>query len=227
LAILVVLGDTVSLGLIQCVLVVVAVSVPAALYGQTVPDVGAPRVSALTPRGGPFGIYKGMTKAELERVAKVTSAEPGLYHLTRVPSPHSSFESYSVALTATLGVCKVFATSALISTNNFGTQLRSRFDDIAEAIEAKYGRGVHADYLRSGSLWEESRYWMMGLLEKDRTLSGGWQGTAAAPLPDGISAIALEALAASTDEGALCLTYDFDNIKPCIAEINKKKNSVF
>jgi hypothetical protein len=206
--------------------------VPAAALAQarpepSVPNLSVPKVTSLTPRAGPFGIYKGMSKAELQNIARIVPLDTGLYSLTRVPNPHSAFTSYAVAFTERLGVCKVFATTSAIQTNNFGTQLRSEFNDIAEALETKYGRHITTDNVKSGSLWDEPRDWMMGLLKKDRTFATIWESTPATPLPDGISAIGLEALASSTDTGALRLTYDFDTVKSCVAEINKKKNSVF
>ena len=194
---------------------------------QSIPEVGAPKVSSLTPRGGPFGIYKGMTRAELQRTGKLVVVDTGTFRLSSVPSPHAAFESYLVLFTEKLGVCRVVAIGTDITTNDFGTQVRAKFGDITEALDAKYGQHREADFLRSGSLWKESQYWMMGLLKKDRTLAAYWEASAAKPLPDGIEAIILEALATNSSTAFLRLVYDFDTVDACVAEIKKKKNSVF
>jgi hypothetical protein len=175
--------------------------------------------------GGPFGLHAGMTKQELSRIGKLEQPEGSLsYSLSTVPLPHRSFESYMVVITDKAGLCKISAIGKTVFSSVYGTELQSAFDDVEEALTKKYGSHERTDGLRSGSIWDEPKDWMMGLHQKERYLATYWFLDRGATLSDHIVAIALEAHALSGNKGWLELSYEFDNFKACKDELTSKSN---
>lgn len=134
----------------------------------------APPVKAVKkgPWNGPFGVQMGLSVADLEASGlKLTKMQPGIYSSETAPSPHQAFEGYNFVISSTSGLCKVNAVGKDIATNSFGESIRSTFSDLKNALTEKYGKPSNDyDFLRKGSIWRDSRDWMMALKLKDRTL---------------------------------------------------------
>lgn len=176
---------------------------------------------------GPLGLDKGMTLPELEKQGRfVEEKEQYWYKSRRLNNGNDNFEEYSVLVVPGHGLCKIIAVGIDISTSSYGDELKSRFKDLTDALSVKYGAPTSTyDFLRSGSIWDEGRDFMMGLAKKERTLTNFWQSSKGAELKDGLSAISLAGNALSSSKGYLVLTYEFDNIDSCLAARKSKANS--
>lgn len=179
---------------------------------------------------GPFGLHKGMTKAELQSVAgPLKEDQPAIYSTTRVPRPHPSFEAYSLVATPAYGLCKIVAIGNTLDMNAFGTQLQEEFARIEEPLTQKYGTPNKMDFLQSGSIWGDPQDWSMALAKEERTLADYWT-TSLSPevnARDHLQAISLTAKALSNSRGYVVLSYEFDNASPCLEEVKRLKNAVF
>ncbi len=58
---------------------------------------------------------------------------------------------------------------------------------------AKYGKRTKYDYLRSGSIWDEPKDWMMSLRQEERTLALFWSIDNGSVLAEHVSGISLQA----------------------------------
>lgn len=188
--------------------------------------------AAATPRPsgrktGPFGLYMGMTKAELAKLGKLENREPGVFVIDPVPQSHPDFESYMLLVSERHGLCRIMAIGKTISTNVYGTAITAKFEQIRDAISSKYGKRKNFDFLNAGSIWNEPRDWMMAVLKEERTLASYWNEEIGSNLVDQVAAIGLKVMALSDDSAYLTLSYDFENVDPCVEDIKSRANSVF
>lgn len=173
---------------------------------------------------GPFGLEMGISLAELSKQMKLNLKESNVYTTMSVPKSHKDFDNYQLIITPAHGLCKVIAFSLPIRTSVYGTELVSKFTSIEEVLSAKYGTPERFDFSNSGSIWNESRDWMMGLVKKERSLMTFWLNTKL-ELPNNISTIKLDAVAANTELAMVILTYEFINVNQCINWIKSQDNS--
>ena len=132
-----------------------------------------------------------------------------------VPRPHSAFDTYIVQGHPSTGVCWVKGMTPSIDTNSFGSQLRSKVDEIAAQLNEVYGKGNDRSFLMSGSIWTESEDWMMSLLKEERYYSREWPAAAGTPLPNHLKTIYLFAKATQSSKGYVGLEYAFENEGEC------------
>ncbi len=183
------------------------------------------------PWAGPFGVAKGITREDLESAIELKAVpETANYASKTAPVPHSSFDQYNYSISPDSGLCRVSAASVDINTGDFGSELKSEFVRFKDMLSEKYGKPSSSyDFLRSGSLWTDGRYWMMGLLKKDRVLASFWEAkidkaTGASTLPNNLKGFAIEGRAIGPNVGYVSITYEFDNIEDC-QKANKKESS--
>ena len=183
--------------------------------------------STFSALAAPFGLTKGMGLEELKKQGTfVPGNQQYVYTSKSINNGHPDFEAYSVVLTPEHGLCKIIAIGKDVETNGFGSELESKYKNLIEAMSGRYGPpGKNYDFLRAGSIWKESQYWMMGLLKKDRTLTAFWSKPENNNLPDALQSIMLDTVALSGSKGYLQLAYEFDNVDACIAFTKAKKNS--
>ena len=182
---------------------------------------------AFSAVAGPLGLNKGMTLEELNKHGSFTPAgQQFVYTSKTLTNGHPDFESYTVILTPEHGLCKLQAAGKNIDSSSYGTELESKFKDLISAMTGKYGSpGKNYDFLRSGSIWNEPKDWMMGLLKKERTLTAFWAPPENSNMPDSLKTIMVEAIALSGSKGYIKLGYDFDNVSECLETLKAKKNS--
>lgn len=193
-------------------------STPAPSAPQQVPDI--------PPGNGPFGLEAGLSNDLIAKMSGqalvLTDKVQSLYLLTTPPKPNNLFEQYALVISPTVGLCQIRAIGKMIDTNNFGHQLKDQFSTLQTSLSAVYGQPQVLDSLMPGSIWKESRDWMMGLREKDRSLIAEWNSTPASPLKNGIEGITMVARAQSGSEGYVMLQYSFSNYKTCTDEQNTR-----
>ena len=180
---------------------------------------------------GPFGLSKGMSLDEVKKKGPFVITEVQyIYKSKTTAEGHPDIESYILTITPDHGLCKIIAISKTINTSQYGEELRSKYDDIIFSLLKKYGEpNDKFDLLKDGSIWNESRDWMMSLIKEERVLFTYWSKTSgklrSTNLSDSIKSIAVEAGAYSNTKGYYKLIYDFDNIGNCVATIKSKRDA--
>lgn len=173
--------------------------------------------SQLPAGNGPFGLVMGMTTEMFN--GNLNELKPGIYEATDVPVPNSDFRKYIVRIGPKTGLCWIKAIGNEMSTNSFGSQLRSRFDDLEARLSELYGQGKKTDRLIPGSIWHDNNDWMMALAKEERLLLKQWEGDKAS-LPPDLRRVVVYASASSNSEGRLNVEYVFNNEDPCDKEIS-------
>lgn len=173
---------------------------------------------------GPLGLDMGMPLTQLQSKIKLKSDGPHQFSTPTLPDGHPDFDDYRLVVTPQHGLCKLTAWTPTIRTSVYGTELQSAFDRYFNALSSKYGVAKKFDYLRSGSIWDEGRDWMMALLKKERSLIAFWTEKELT-LPDNLSAIKLQAYANGTEAGMVSISYEFKNASNCIDWIQANKDS--
>ena len=127
---------------------------------------------------------------------------------------HPLFDAVVPHAQKNTGVCAVTGIKVVTVPDDYGTEHKRLFENIGEMVAAKYGEpSSKFDFLRSGSIWDEPRYWRMGLRQKERVLSRYWMQDEVPQLPRGVTSIGLTA-----HDGAVRLRYEFENLDECVAE---------
>lgn len=174
---------------------------------------------------GPFGLKMGLSKKDLARY-KITEIGHGLYKLSSVPKPHPSMKIYYVNISDEAGLCQVIGESGDIQSSVYGDTLKNSFDSLKDALNKKYGPSKNYDYLRTGSIWSESKDWMMALRKEERVLSSFWPESDQYLKSDSeIRDIFLSASAQSSEIGSIILIYRFSNFDRCDSESKNVSNS--
>jgi hypothetical protein len=146
-----------------------------------------------------------------------------LVELASVPRPHPDMESYIVQVTPKAGVCFVKAMGKTFTTSAYGRDVQTVFNDLKTQLEAVYGPGKVLDGLSPGSIWNEPRDYMMGMVKGERTLGAMWSGQ----LGPGLESIGLIMKGLSTERAYAVVEYYFTNYEPCEAEANALKSNAF
>lgn len=161
-----------------------------------------------TAIAGPFGLTMGTKVADLD----VSEKEGRISYMAKsVPSPNSRFESYGLFISDQHGLGKVVAIGNTIATSVYGEGIRSEFEALRGLLNKKYGEGKLVDFLQGGSIWNEPKDWMMGLVKRERVLLAYWATKETMDLPDQIQNIGLEVRAISDEKAYVILTYEFKN----------------
>ncbi|MEE9871578.1 MAG: hypothetical protein PBV86_12440 [Delftia lacustris] len=177
---------------------------------------------------GPLGVKMGLTKAELEAAGIVftpVASAPLLYRAASAPAASGSFDDYVYYIGDEAGLCRIAAWTPVREVNQFGEQVVSAFDELQSALTEKYGKPKEYKFVQRGSIWNESRDFMMGLSKEERTHAAVWEPSQKRTLPQDVEAIALAAKAFNISSGAVKLTYEFTNVDACIKETKQKKHA--
>ena len=167
---------------------------------------------------GQFGLEVGETVKSIRKKGVKLSNDGGYWYVTdKLPKGNSKLDNYSLLITPVSGLCRIVGRATSIKTNAFGDQLISKFEFFETALNKKYGVGEKFDYVKSGSIWNDEKYWMMGLYQKERSLTSVWS-TEKDNLPTHLNYILLDTHARTTDEGVVTLNYEFINTDKCYEE---------
>ncbi len=88
--------------------------------------------------------------------------------------PHSAFEIYFLQYVGGVGICVIKGIGKVIKNDAYGTSTISTIDKLHDQLAKKYGTGKKHDFLRSGSIWNDPRDWMMGIRKRERTYAYSW-----------------------------------------------------
>lgn len=182
-----------------------------------------PESKLAPPKQGPFGLEKGLTISDIEAMIgehlSVTDESKNIYRSESAPKNNKNFERYVLMISPTAGLCQVRAIGKNVTTNSFGHQIQSSFEDLETSLKSIYGTPKTLDQLLPGSIWKNSDDWMMSLYKEERYLMSDWHSSEAAPLPNDIENISLQARATGSSSAFLYLQYDFNNLSTCREEI--------
>lgn len=160
---------------------------------------------------GPFGLSQGLSLNEVKQVCKVKHIESDAYEITP-PKANAMFKTYLAWIDPDYGLYAIRAISEEIHANAHGTELKSRFENITESIESKYGKCKRVDK-NSDRVFDEPRYFMYTLKNGSRELSAAWAKKEQSQLPDDIVSVYVEVVAKNSysDSGYVILEYGFSN----------------
>lgn len=176
--------------------------------------------SAAGANDGPFGFSMGATPSAYGCYPLKTV---GMYECKTAPKPHSSFETYIVQSSAETGICFVKGVGANVTSNSFGTSIRAETDELANQIAGRYGEPQLYDDLLPGSIWDEPRDWITGLVKKERRYTYKWEST-----PEkSVDEIYLAALAIDDNTVYAVVEFYFSNYPQCEASAKKGEASSF
>ena len=196
---------------------------PVASKSMGVPAPDMSRDASLAPSSdaAPFGLTMGMSEKAVRALVRLDSVkgQRGVFTAARLPKSLSDFESYQLVISPKQGLCKMAAVGRDIRAGAYGTDLLLTFNNISDMVSERYGQGERIDHVLAGSMWDQPRDWMMGLRQKERTLSTMWDAEEGSRIPVTIKAIVLEASALSGETGFLRLSFEFTNFTSCLAEL--------
>lgn len=181
-------------------------------------------------KAGPFGFDPGMTKQQIiDELGQnaIKEAKGDVLTLDNAPRPYAGFEEYVLVIDPKRGLVKLDAVGVDISTSIYGDELKNAFNSMEESIESGYGESKRYDFLRAGSIWDERKDYMMGLLKKERTLESFWPNNDAIKLKGQVKNIDLEAKALSQEKGYLVLSYEFVGYHEYHEQQKNKESQVF
>ncbi|PKB87514.1 hypothetical protein A8A01_24150 [Ewingella americana] len=190
----------------------------------------APVSTPLLPPGvGPFGLDAGLSKKNIEDMTgedlKPVANSADLYTSESLPKKNADFEAYGLLISPNTGLCQIRAVGKSIDTDSFGIALKSKYEELSDSLSSIYGKADKNDFLLSGSIWKEPKYWMMSLDKKERFLSAEWKGTKGAPLKNNLISVSIQARADGSEKGYIFLQYTFSNNDTCETEISGAKKS--
>ena len=176
---------------------------------------------------GPFGLKMGLTYAEVKKIIpdlNLSKTNPHFSDSRNIPKPHPNFGGYSFQFSDKTGLCRISALGKQIETGKDGAQIQQEFSLLDEALTSKYGNGKKLDFASRD--YGTPEFWMLYLLENDRTLYKSWSKETKANLSNEIESISIKAYAESLSKGYLTLRYEFKNFSDCYEEnkINTNKS---
>ena len=174
---------------------------------------------------GPFGLEIGMSHQVI--IADAEEIAPNLYRKNELPKKSTLFEGYTVQSNPETGLCYLQGIGKDIRANDFGSAVRSEFEDLVRLLERKYGTPHEKyDFVRAGSIWDNPEDFMMSLYKGDRFLAVSWESSEAQSLSDSLQTIGVGASALSTNTGYIWLEYYFLNYDECKRIVEAKKSDV-
>jgi len=180
------------------------------------------------PYDGPFGLKMGLTLEQLKAIdPDLIPLKNNGYFITAIPKPHPSFDKYFLDVSPKTGLCRIMTLDEDIKTNSQGTQLRTQYGVIRDALAKKYGAFYEKDFLYPGSTMEDPHFYMLSLLKKERVLGSDWNTDSKANLSDGITNVTLITIANDLQTGSIMLIYEFSNCKEFEEELKDDQDSAF
>lgn len=178
-------------------------------------------VSADAARDGPFGFEMGQP---IDEVAGAEELDvPGLYRVESPPKPHSDFEVTVLEAYPNTGICMIRGVGRTILGDGAGAAIRSKVDDLASALETKYGQPAKQDICVAGSIKCRSNFWMMTLDDNERRYGYEWSNQNETMKSAGIGKIGVGAMAANIQDTWPVLEFQSADTKAC--EVARKASS--
>ncbi len=133
---------------------------------------------------------------------------------------HPMFTEYYVQVSPTYGVVWVKGVGPIIDNDASGFGAQDRISKLSGQLALKYGAPRKVDILQHGAIWEESRDWVMSLLQQERSYFHIWEAGKSAQLPEDIETLFLGVTAYSSSESSTFVEYASSNLKEAEKEID-------
>lgn len=164
---------------------------------------------------GPFGLEQGMSHEDISSIGggvQLSHIDDDRY-LVIPPKSHPSFEQYIIWLGQNEGLYCIKATSAIIKSSDYGTELKQSFHDVLLPLEKKYGKFKMIDTIAPDFILSDDQYWMSALRDGARTYQARWKAPDNNPKYNGIEEIwlGIEAKNTYSKEGYIWIEYKFSN----------------
>ena len=180
---------------------------------------------------GPFGLTMGMSKVAIEAVTgsklEAVEGESNMYRTETVPRNLDRVDFYTLVVLPNAGLCQIRVAGMTINSSSHGIEIQTEYRRLRDAVANTYGKYGEADFLRSGSIWDEPEDWMMALRRNERVLQAAYDAEEGSTMRNNVKEILLDAMAVNTSSGWISLQYKFENEEECQAEINQATESIF
>lgn len=188
-----------------------------------------------TAQSGPFGFQKGMTRTQIvhlvgQSAVDIKHSSGDTVTLKTAPKPNSRFDSYVLLISPTDGLVKVLGIGSVIQTGDDGSDLKSAYDDVVEAVTQKYGEPTNNfDVCNGGTGCSDSQYWMLSLMEKNRTVACYWlQPLPSQAMKDAhVHGIGVKIEPLSINSGYVSVGYEFEGFSDYLDKKKAAENSSF
>lgn len=172
----------------------------------------------------PFGLFMGMQLTDFSQPLREVA--PFKFSLDVAPKPHPAFSLYLLQITPKHGLSWIKAIGHDVKTSSYGLELKGAFDAMEVKLKNTYGLNTRNDFLMPGSIWDEPKDWMMGLLKNERVLSCVWNAKSGAKLTEALESIYLGVSGADSDTGYIALEYTLKSNVHSDAEIATAQDDV-
>lgn len=171
---------------------------------------------------GPFGVTMGSDISTYSTCVK--SDKPTFYTCRSLPRRHPEFESYVIQAATNIGVCRVKGIGRTVSSNSFGSKLKSTAKELSEQIALTYGQPKFHDEVMTGSMWNEPEDWMMANVRGELVYGYWWEDS---NMPNNVKSIFLSAEALNLQSGILIVEFSFENAEQCDMIVRKEEAESF
>lgn len=178
---------------------------------------------------GPFGLEKGMSKEQVITLVGKNAVEKEQLDalggsdiiLKTAPKTHPGFERYLLFFSKASGLLKIIAVGHDVQTASDGSELRDQFNEIKAQLTQTYGQATKdLDFIHEGSLWDKPEDFMMGLLEKERTVTSYWE-----PKDGALPFVSIELKATNQHAGYVEITYEYAGWGPYLEKVKAAQGS--
>jgi len=166
-----------------------------------------------------MGLTMGESMASLKAkgVRLKSSGQRFTYQASNLPKPSPMVPEVTLLIHPRMGLCTILASSVTHDDNSFGEQTRSQYEKIRKALISKYSSPTKTfDFVRSGSVWDEDKYFMIGLEKDERLLVSYWVKSEGANLPKGIQSMEVKARALTMSRGYVNVKYESVMHNQCV-----------
>ena len=171
----------------------------------------------------PFGVEQGSSVVDLH--PEKTDSKFVFY--IQPLRTHPAFEKYLVNTTPETGICSILGIGAAIKNDAFGSETKSKFEDIVYQIESKYGSSKLYDFLNTKSIWKDQNEWSMSIYKNERTFARMWSVDEKSTLSNNVSSILIQVHALNSSDTYISLNFEFSNFKKCHAIIKNNEAGAF
>ncbi|MEH6685542.1 MAG: hypothetical protein V7664_13695 [Qipengyuania sp.] len=170
-------------------------------------------MSSGTAGDGPFGFGMGMPISEVDGATRMEN--PTQYRVSSPPKSHPDIEFVILEAYPETGICAIRGIGYDIAADGSGSTVRSKVDQLASALESKYGSQEKIDICTSGDIACASEYWMMTMSQGERAYAYIWDKPSEAMQKAALSNITLAARASSIATSYLVLEFYSDETASC------------
>jgi hypothetical protein len=166
-----------------------------------------------------MGLTMGESMASLKAkgVRLKSAGSRFLYNASNLPNPSPVVPEVLLLIHPSFGLCTIVATSITHDDNSFGERTRAEYEKVKRLLVGRYSVPTKSyDFVRSGSIWDEEKYFMIGLDKGERTLTSFWMKSDGARLPKGIQNLQVKAQALSSVRGYVSVKYESDKHGQCV-----------